>query len=84
MCCVFRDDEDNNHSIRRADKVRALTRGRHLGALLEASEMFHQAMCLASFHPSGMAIEIAVKIATFFYIVHNRVAKSKLIAPLFY
>jgi hypothetical protein len=34
--------------------------------------------------PGSMAIEIAVKIATFFYIIDNRVVKSKLIAPLFY
>jgi len=46
--------------------------------------MLHRAMCLALYRPGGMAIEIAVEIATFFYIVDNRVAKSKLIAPLFY
>ena len=40
-------------------------------------------MCLALYRPGGMAIEIAVEIATFFYIVDNRVAKSKLIAPYF-
>ena len=84
MCCVFFRGRIDDHGVRRADTARALARWRRLGASHEATETLHRAMCLALYRPGGMAIEIAVEIATFFYIVDNRVAKSKLIAPLFY
>ena len=79
----FRDRVDD-HGVRRADTARALAWWRRSGASHEATETLHRAMCLALYRPGGMAIEIAVEIATFFYIVDNRVANYKLIAPLFY
>ena len=38
MCCVFRDDDDNDRGVRRADTARALARWRHLGASHEATD----------------------------------------------
>ena len=82
MFLLHFDNED--HGVRWANTARALAWWRRLGASHEATETLHRAMCLVLYRPGGMAIEIAVEIATFFYIVDNRVAKSKLIAPLFY
>ena len=74
VLCFCRDDDDDDHGIRRADTARALARWRLLGASHEATETLHRAMWLALYRPGGMAVEIAVEIATFFYIVDNRVA----------
>ena len=70
---VFRGRVDD-HGVRWADTARELARWRRLGASHEATETLHQAMCLALYRPGGMAIEIAVVIATFYFFVHNRVA----------
>ena len=76
MLCFWHDDDDDDHGVRWANTARALARWRRLGASHEATETLHRAMCLALYCSGGMAIEIAVEIATFFYIVDNRVAKS--------
>ena len=79
MFLSFNDDNDDH-----GNTARALARWRHLGALHEATETLHRAMCLAPYCPGWMVVTFAVNCITFFYIVDNRVAKYKLIAPLFY
>ena len=76
MLCFRHDDDDDDHGVRRANTARALTRWRCLGASHEATDTLYRAMCLAPYCPIGMVVEIAVEIATFFYIVDNRVANK--------
>ena len=70
VLCFFLGHVDD-HGVRRADTARALAWWRRLGASHEATETLHRAMCLVLYRPGGMAIEIAVEIATFFF-VDNR------------
>ncbi len=74
MLCFCHDDNDDDHGIRRANTARALARWRRLGALHEATDTLHRAMCLAPYCAVGMVVAIAVKYVTFDYIVNNRVA----------
>ena len=69
MLCFRRDDNDDDHGVRRADTARALARWRRLGASHEATDTLHRAMCLASYLPGGMVVAIAVNFVTFYYIV---------------
>jgi hypothetical protein len=61
-CDFFELDDD--HGVRRADTARALARWRRLGALHEAIDTLHWAMCLAPYLPSGMVVAIAVESIT--------------------
>ena len=70
------DDNDDNHDVRRADTARALARWRRLGALHEATDTLHQAMCLAPYLLFGMVITIAVEPVTFYFF---RRLESKLV-----
>ena len=82
MFLLHFDNED--HGVRLANTARALARWRRLGASHEATETLHRAMCLAPYCPVGMVVAFVVDCVTFFYIIDNRVANYKLIAPLFY
>ncbi len=42
----------------------------------EATDMLHQAMCLAPYEPGGMAVTFAINFFTFLNIVDNRLAKQ--------
>jgi len=62
---VFSHNGDgDNHGVRRADTTRAHARWQHIVASHEATNMLHQAMCLASYLPGGMVVAIAVKSVT--------------------
>ncbi len=61
------DDDDDNHDVRRANTARALAWWRRLGALHEATNTLHRAMCLAPYQPHGMVIAIAVESVTFYF-----------------
>ena len=78
------DDDNDDHGVRRANMAQALARWWHLGASNEATETLNREMCLAPYCPGWMVVAFVVDCVTFFYIVDNRVAKYKLIAPLFY
>ena len=70
FCVVFLSaDDDDNHGVRRADTAQALAWWRRLGALHEATNMLHQAMCLAPYCPFGMVITIAVESVTSYFFV---------------
>jgi hypothetical protein len=56
VLCFRHDDDDDDHGVRRANTARALARWRRLGALHEATDMLHRAMCLALYCPGGMVI----------------------------
>jgi hypothetical protein len=47
-----------------------------LVALHEATDALHQAMCIAPYHPGGMAINIVVNLPAFFVIVDSIVARN--------
>jgi len=74
----------DDHGVCRANMAWALAWWRRLGALHEATEMLHRLMCFTPYRPSCMVVGFAVKIATLFYIIDNRVATNKLISLLFY
>jgi hypothetical protein len=74
VLCFRRDEDDDDHGVRRANTAGALARWRHLGALHEATDTLHRAMCLAPYCPIGMVITFVVDYVTFYYIVNNRVA----------
>ena len=84
VLCFCRDNNSDDHGVHQADMTQALARWRHLGASHEAIKMLHRSMCFAPYCPGGMVVGFAVKIATFFYIIDNRVATNKLISLLFY
>ena len=44
VLCIRRDDDDNDHGVRRADTARALARWWHLVASHEAIKLIHRAM----------------------------------------
>ena len=71
MFCFRHDEDDDDHCVRQADTARALARWRLLGALHEATNMLHRAMCLAPYCPVGMVVAIAVEYVIFYYIVNN-------------
>ncbi len=63
--------------------ARALAQWQHLVASHEATVALHRAMLTALYRPGGMVIKIAVKLATFVYIVHNIAARKRNISPSF-
>jgi hypothetical protein len=67
--CHDDDDDDDDHGVRRADTARALARWRRLGALHEATDALHRAMCLAPYCSVGMVIAFAVESVTFYFFV---------------
>jgi hypothetical protein len=67
VLCFHHYDDDDDHCIRRANTARALVRWRRLGASHEATDMLHQAMCLAPYFPFGMVITITVESVTFYF-----------------
>ncbi len=69
VLCFRHDDDDDNHGFRRADTARALARWRRLGALHEATDALHRAMCLAPYQPNGMVVAFAVESVTFYFFV---------------
>ena len=69
MLCFHHDNDDDDHCVRRANTARALARWRRLGALHEATDTLHRAMCLAPYLPFGMVITIAVESVTFYFFV---------------
>ena len=73
VLCICRDDNDDDHGVRRANTARALARWRRLGAY-EAIDTLHRAMCLALYCPVGMIIGFVFDYVTFYYIVNSRVA----------
>jgi hypothetical protein len=60
------DDNDDDYGVRRADTVRALAWWRLLGSSHEATNMLHQAMCLAPYPSGGMVVAFIVDYVTFF------------------
>jgi hypothetical protein len=71
VLCFRHDDDDDDHGIRRANTARALARWRRLGALHEATNALHWAMCLTPYCPIGMVIAFVVKSVTFYFFVNN-------------
>ena len=70
FCVVFlSDDDDDDHGVCRADTEQALARWRRLGALHEATDTLHRAMCLAPYCPVGMVIAFAVECVKFYFFV---------------
>ena len=69
LCFRHDDDDEDDHSVRRADTARALARWRRLGASHEATDTLHRAMCLAPYQPHGMVVAIAVESVTFYFFV---------------
>jgi hypothetical protein len=69
VLCFRHDDNDDDHGVRWANMARALAQWRRLGALHEATDTLHQAMCLAPYCPFGMVITIAVESVTFYFFV---------------
>jgi hypothetical protein len=69
LCFRHDDNDDDDHGVRRADTVQALARWRRLGALHEATDKLHRAMCLAPYCPAGMVIAFAVESVTFYFFV---------------
>ncbi len=74
LCCVLTNGDGDDHGVCQADMARALARWRCLGALHEATDTLHRAMCLAPYCPVGMVIAFVVDYVTFYYIVNNKVA----------
>jgi hypothetical protein len=70
MCCVLTNGDGDDHGVRRADSARAHAQWRYLLASHKATDKLHRSMCLASYLPGGMVVEIAVESATFYYIVN--------------
>jgi hypothetical protein len=60
--------EIDDHGGRRGDTAQALDRWRHPVASSEAPDVFHRAMCPASYRCICMAIEIASDSPEFFVI----------------
>jgi len=54
--------------------AQALAQWQHLVASHEATNALHWEMCIAPYHPGGMAIEIVVDIHAFFVIVTSMFA----------
>jgi hypothetical protein len=44
------------------------------GSMHEATDMLYRSMCLAPYLPGGMVVAIAIKSATFYFIVNNRLS----------
>jgi hypothetical protein len=59
-----------DHGGRRGGASQALTRWRHPVASHEALDVFHRAMCLASYQQICIAIKIASNSTAFFVFVH--------------
>jgi hypothetical protein len=59
-------NDNNNHSIRRANTAQALAWWRHLWALHGATDMLHRLMCLVSYEPGGMVVAFVIDSYTFF------------------
>ena len=67
MLCFHHDDGDDDHGVRRANTARALAWWRCLGALHEATNTLHWAMCLTPYFSFCMVITIAVESVTFYF-----------------
>jgi hypothetical protein len=65
-----------NHGGRQGNMAWALAQWRHLVALHEATDVLHQAMCIAKHCLSSMAIEI-VNLPAFFIIIDSIVAHNQ-------
>jgi hypothetical protein len=65
-----------DHSSRRGNTARALTRWQHLVALHEATDALYQVMCIAQYCPGGMGIKIVVNLPAFFVIIDSVVAHN--------
>jgi hypothetical protein len=74
LCCVLTNGDGNDHGVRRADTARAHARWRYLVASHEATDTLYRSMCLAPYLPGGMVVGIAVKSATLYFIVNNRLS----------
>jgi hypothetical protein len=73
LCVVFyRFTDIDNHGGRQGNMELALARWQNLVALHEATDALHRAMRIALYCPSSMVIKIIVNLATFFYIVDNK------------
>jgi hypothetical protein len=70
LCCVSRNDDGDDHGVRRADTARAHARWRYLVASHEATDTLYLAMCLTPYLSGSMVVAIAVKSATLYYIVN--------------
>jgi hypothetical protein len=62
--------DGDDHGVRRTDKARAHARWRYLVASHEATDTLYPSLCLVPYLPSGMVVAIAIKSATFYYIVN--------------
>jgi hypothetical protein len=67
VLCFRHDGDDDDHGVCRANTARAHTRWRRLGALHEATDALHRAMCLAPYCHVGMVIAFVVESVTFYF-----------------
>jgi hypothetical protein len=65
-----------DHGGCRGNTAWALAQWWHLVASHEATDALHRVMCIAPYHPSGMAINIVVNLPAFFVIVDSVVAHN--------
>ena len=68
LCCVSHDGDDDDHGVRWADTARAHAGWWHIVASHEATDMLHQAMCLAPYLLGGMFVAIALESVTSYII----------------
>jgi hypothetical protein len=69
VLCFRHNDDDGNHGVFRANAARALARWQRLGALHEATDTLHRAMCLEPYCPVGMVIAFVIDCVTFYFFV---------------
>ncbi len=68
MFSLHNDNDDDDHGISWADAARALAGWWRLGlgASHEATDMFHQPMCLVPYQPGSMVVAFTINFITFF------------------